>query len=595
MRKFFLLLFIVASHLVLAQEDELSDLNKKFLIAKTDLGKVIALKSLLDYYNSNAMSDSAKSCLGIINSIADESNEADVKTEAFLANGLYWYGLVTIGENEQFLKGQQYFGLALESARNSKDKKREGWAHFSLAYSWDKGPEGNSNRGFDNAQKALNIAEEINDDSLYVFSCIRIALIYGNADKNYVQAYINLDKALMRAIEVDDPSLIRAVYNRLINLYTTLNNQEGILLTINNLVQLTKDHYNAGWEIEDLKYRGFYMREKALGAFNYKEALAGIPRVNLYNNEEVIRSSGLLVKAFNLLKSSRLGLNYRNEPVMTNLFWNYFWLNEPQKIDALINPDNALMKSWIIRQGNNFNIFKAARFYMAHQLDSSIYYLDLCRENGGESRDMFKTYFLVLIKKANTDNIISLLEDAKKYYTRRKYSDEIQGVLLCLDSLYKQKGDFRQSSLCLQQYIHLEDSLKKINTEKQISLLEVNNAEKLLQKQKVKEEEKRSRRHNLQYIGIVIGIVVLFVVLAVLGLYHVSHRTIRVLGFFSFLLFFEFLFLVFKKQFYFFTKGEPLKELFIMILLAAILIPLHHWIEHKVIHYLTRHRKVNTK
>jgi hypothetical protein len=29
-----------------------------------------------------------------------------------------------------------------------------------------------------------------------------------------------------------------------------------------------------------------------------------------------------------------------------------------------------------------------------------------------------------------------------------------------------------------------------------------------------------------------------------------------------------------------------------MILLAAILLPLHHWLEHKVIHYLTSHNRL---
>jgi hypothetical protein len=29
-----------------------------------------------------------------------------------------------------------------------------------------------------------------------------------------------------------------------------------------------------------------------------------------------------------------------------------------------------------------------------------------------------------------------------------------------------------------------------------------------------------------------------------------------------------------------------------MILLAAILFPLHHWLEHKVIHYLTSHNRL---
>jgi membrane-bound ClpP family serine protease len=101
------------------------------------------------------------------------------------------------------------------------------------------------------------------------------------------------------------------------------------------------------------------------------------------------------------------------------------------------------------------------------------------------------------------------------------------------------------------------------------------------------EEETRKRRHQYQYLGITIGIAVLFVLLVMLGTFKVSAGTIRIVGFFTFLMLFEFIFLLSKKNFYAFTHGEPWKDLAVMIALAALLLPLHHWIEHKVIHYLT--------
>lgn len=38
--------------------------------------------------------------------------------------------------------------------------------------------------------------------------------------------------------------------------------------------------------------------------------------------------------------------------------------------------------------------------------------------------------------------------------------------------------------------------------------------------------------------------------------------------------------------------GEPWKDLAFMIGLAAILVPLHHWLEKKVLHYLTSHNRL---
>lgn len=77
-------------------------------------------------------------------------------------------------------------------------------------------------------------------------------------------------------------------------------------------------------------------------------------------------------------------------------------------------------------------------------------------------------------------------------------------------------------------------------------------------------------------------------------MFRVSATTIKMVGFFSFLMFFEFIFLIFKKNIYGFTNGEPWKDLLFMILLAAILLPLHHWVEHKVIHYLTSHNRLTS-
>ena len=95
--------------------------------------------------------------------------------------------------------------------------------------------------------------------------------------------------------------------------------------------------------------------------------------------------------------------------------------------------------------------------------------------------------------------------------------------------------------------------------------------------------------------SITIGIGVLFIALVMMGWFKVSANTIRAIGFFSFLIFFEFIFLVFKKNIYGVTHGEPLYDLAFMIGLAAILVPLHHWLEHKVIHFLTSHHMLKLR
>jgi hypothetical protein len=40
------------------------------------------------------------------------------------------------------------------------------------------------------------------------------------------------------------------------------------------------------------------------------------------------------------------------------------------------------------------------------------------------------------------------------------------------------------------------------------------------------------------------------------------------------------------------THDEPWKILLIKIMVAAVLLPLHHWSEHKVIHFLSSRKKL---
>jgi hypothetical protein len=73
-----------------------------------------------------------------------------------------------------------------------------------------------------------------------------------------------------------------------------------------------------------------------------------------------------------------------------------------------------------------------------------------------------------------------------------------------------------------------------------------------------------------------------------MGFIRVSTTVIRILGFFSFILLFEFIVLIADNYIHAVTHGEPWKVLTIKIGLAAILVPLHHLLEKKAIKYLMR-------
>jgi cation transport ATPase len=161
-----------------------------------------------------------------------------------------------------------------------------------------------------------------------------------------------------------------------------------------------------------------------------------------------------------------------------------------------------------------------------------------------------------------------------------------------LDSIYQLKGDYKQAFQYASLNYKYKDSLEKLGKEKDLLQIEVADEQQRQERLDREKAEKKRKRHNIQYMLITIGIAGLFILMVMMGMFRVSVTTIKLVGFFAFLMFFEFIFLIFKKNIYSITEGEPWKDLAFMILLAAILLPLHHWLEHKVIHYLTTHNRL---
>jgi tetratricopeptide (TPR) repeat protein len=161
-----------------------------------------------------------------------------------------------------------------------------------------------------------------------------------------------------------------------------------------------------------------------------------------------------------------------------------------------------------------------------------------------------------------------------------------------LDSIYGLSGDYKSARFYNTRYHELSDSLRNMSQEAELQNLQVK-SDNERQERLAREEEKRvEHRHNVQYMGFTIGLVVLFIVLVMLGWFAVSAGVIRALGFLSFIFLFEFIILLADKSIAHLTHEEPWKVLGIKIALAAILVPLHHWLEHKVIHYLSHRKRV---
>lgn len=129
-------------------------------------------------------------------------------------------------------------------------------------------------------------------------------------------------------------------------------------------------------------------------------------------------------------------------------------------------------------------------------------------------------------------------------------------------------------------FYSIRDSVSSIQKTQQIQVQVI---QEDARQQKLNEE----RNHNLQYAAIAFGLIVLIILFLVFSHSIVANpKLIRFLGIISLLIVFEFLNLLFHPYLGKLTHHSPVLMLLGMVCIAALLVPLHHKLEHWIGHQL---------
>lgn len=160
-------------------------------------------------------------------------------------------------------------------------------------------------------------------------------------------------------------------------------------------------------------------------------------------------------------------------------------------------------------------------------------------------------------------------------------------LLLLQSQVEAASGNYQLAYKSREAYQLYLDSANSGASGRELALLEVERANSKHQFDLLALEQKESQRKSLQYMAISIATLALFIFLLLLGLFPGSAlRWVRPLGFISFICLFEFIILLIDTQLHHATHGAPLPIWLAKIAIIGILLPLHHWLEHKVVHYL---------
>jgi tetratricopeptide (TPR) repeat protein len=563
-------LLLLIAYTTNAQKDFLADSLKKDLsIANTDASKVNVLAELAAYY-AGVDEKLSKSYGEQAMEIAELSRDRKLIAMTWLKAGFLLLNRAGVANNMTI--AMDCFKRAEKVARDNDLEDELGFAYVGMARtargSGDYGQALNYNN------LALSVASTSGNDSLKVTAYISMGNTYRYRNEKLLAFRHHLDALNVAELSGRDPLLTQA-YHALADFYVAIEEYDKAIDYEMKVMAIDRRGGNKYALLDDYDNAGKIFvgkKQSDLALSMYEKSIA--------------------------LADSLHYISYKLNPYLgiANMYFNN---DEVQKGMAYLN-EHPEVKDWFIRTGIGFFLDEGygSIYSLMGKYDSAYYYFkraepeieqkanpfgkyDFYRQFGdfykskGDYR-MAITYYLKVKGVGEEVKDISLLETAAKN----------------LDTLYGKAGDFKTAYFYNVAYNQYKDSLRNLAKEADLLKLEVDNDNKRHERLAREEEERIHRRHNIQYMGFTAGIVALFIVLVMLGFFMVSPRTIRALGFFSFIFLFEFIILLADKQIHEWTHGEPWKILLIKIFLAAVLLPLHHWLEHKVIHYLNTRRKL---
>lgn len=169
------------------------------------------------------------------------------------------------------------------------------------------------------------------------------------------------------------------------------------------------------------------------------------------------------------------------------------------------------------------------------------------------------------VKSLSKKYLLANVEVLQKVYSAAKQPDSAYYYasleLAYRDSLFNQENINAVNAISLNEHIRQKEEAIKSAT------------------------ETLQRKHNLQFAAIALGLVTMLIVFFVLSnTVIVNQRVIRFLGVLSLLILFEFINLLLHPFIGGLTHHSPFSMLLFMVCVAALLIPLHHRLEHWVTH-----------
>lgn len=545
-------------------QDNLEDrLIRETGVVATDSGRIMALGQLSDYYYASKQFSKGDSVIEKLIMLAEQTLNQNLVLFAYFGNvGYRSTGTSTKDRSKNTIV---YINRALAYAKTAalRDYMALAYSNLGVLYNTD----GNTEEAFRNANLGFTTALGTENDSVKVVCAVQLGNVYLH-QSDILTAFKTYTTALNIALHQEEKLLLPIVYHAMAALYKKLGNYERAKNYVYRSLLLNQEWNNHSGQVSD--YIMLAKLSNYIAAKDYlQQAISladSIHHTSQKNEAQKILFSYMLLQE----KPSYVIAYLESQPELKNIFQN----TGPDYLDWMMAeiylyggiPDSAI------------HYFRKAEtsFNLGYDLTSK--------------KNFFGEYAMCLQQLNNIpaaiayyERSVELCKEASDLLNLKAYTRELK-------NLYYEKGDYRQAFEYSTLYDHYKDTVDMLSREKDLALMEIENVARQQQRDEELAQEELRREYNLQYMLITIIVATVFVLMIMIGAFKVSTFTIRLMGFFSLIFLFEFIILFLDKWIHGITHGEPWKSWLIKIGIISILLPVHHYMEHKLIHYLlSRH------
>ncbi len=574
MRKIFLLLLVAISTVgtAVAQMDTaVVRLRKDLSLEKDAEKKMVLLKELID----QTVLVNEEECVGYINQaifLAEETRDrkkmADIRlhaARAFLTQG---------GRQSLLNRAEQYCNEALKICKTSTGlEKEEILAQLALVRVHRNS--GRNEKAMEISNTVIALANDYGDDSLRVSAYLGMGRNYLYKDEK-LNAFKNILIAESIADQTNHASkewLQVVCYRNFSEFFASISNYDKAIDYHKKITDFDRRNKHGVDLMNNTRVIGEYYRlagQNAL-AVSYTEKSIQIAD-SIKSFEGKVQGTLSIVNTMLSSREIEKGLNYMYSHPEIETFMKTI------NMEYMLDKAKGIIYAELGRADSALYFFKKAA--PVFEVESNIYAV----------AQFHYEYGYILRKLGRSKEAIPYLEKAMKYSEQAKNLEGQSNIAAYLDSCYREAGDFKNALTYSSLHVKYRDSLQVLGKEKDLISMEIDAENK--RKERIEKEAALAlqKRHNIQYTAIVMAIIALFIILGSFGFLKVPVSWIKVLGFFSFIFFFEFIILILDQQIHHLTHGEPWKILAIKVVLIALLLPLHHMVEKKVVGMITTQR-----